>query len=256
MDTELNSPIGRIGGKRALRKEIISRFPQDGVGRYIEVFFGAGWVFFGREKKSGQLEVINDKDGNIVNLFRCIKYHREALQDELGWLVTARETFFDAIAQLEAGGLTDIQRAARFYYRIRCSFGSDQKTFATASKTAANIAFLAAVQQRLKGVIIENRDFEPILKTYDRPDALFYLDPPYLGAEQYYDGGFSWEDHLRLAACLRRLKGRFVLSYNDDERIRALYGDWCTVEPLQRRDTLPGNTNNRRLYNEVIIKNY
>ena len=72
----MNSPIGWIGGKRALRKEIIALFPQDGVGRYIEVFFGAGWVFFSREKQPGQLEVINDRDGQIVNLFRCIKYHR------------------------------------------------------------------------------------------------------------------------------------------------------------------------------------
>lgn len=54
----MNSPIGWIGGKRALRKEIIALFPQDGVGRYIEVFFGAGWVFFSREKQPGQLEVI------------------------------------------------------------------------------------------------------------------------------------------------------------------------------------------------------
>ena len=68
-----------ICGKRALRKEIIALFPQDGVGRYIEVFFGAGWVFFGREKQPGQLEVINDRDGQIVNLFRCIKYHRACL---------------------------------------------------------------------------------------------------------------------------------------------------------------------------------
>ena len=68
----MNSPIGWIGGKRALRQEIITRFPQDGVGRYIEVFFGAGWVFFGRKKVPGQLEVINDKDGELVNLFRCI----------------------------------------------------------------------------------------------------------------------------------------------------------------------------------------
>lgn len=79
----MNSPIGWIGGKRALRKEIIELFPQEGVGRYIEVFFGAGWVFFGREKQPGQLEVINDRDGQIVNLFRCIKYHRAALQEEL-----------------------------------------------------------------------------------------------------------------------------------------------------------------------------
>ena len=105
----MNSPIGWIGGKRALRKEIIALFPQDGVGRYIEVFFGAGWVFFGREKQPGQLEVINDRDGQIVNLFRCIKYHRAALQEELEWLVSAREIFFAAMAQLHTDGLTDIQ---------------------------------------------------------------------------------------------------------------------------------------------------
>ena len=96
----MNSPIGWIGGKRALRQEIIALFPQDGVGRYIEVFFGAGWVFFGREKRPGQLEVINDRDGQLVNLFRCIKYHRAALQEELEWLVSAREIFFAAMAQL------------------------------------------------------------------------------------------------------------------------------------------------------------
>lgn len=110
----MNSPIGWIGGKRALRKEILSHFPQSGVNRYIEVFFGAGWVFFGREKAPGQLEVINDKDGEIVNLFRCVKYHCAALQEELQWLISARELFFDAKSQLDAGGLTDIQRAARF----------------------------------------------------------------------------------------------------------------------------------------------
>ena len=54
----MNSPIGWIGGKRALRKEIIELFPQEGVGRYIEVFFGAGWVFFGREKQSDVLLTI------------------------------------------------------------------------------------------------------------------------------------------------------------------------------------------------------
>ena len=49
------------------------------------------------------------------------------------------------------------------------------------------------------GVVIENRDFEPILKTYDRPDALFYLDPPYLGTEKHYEGMFGWEEPGRKA---------------------------------------------------------
>ena len=252
----MNSPIGWIGGKRALRKEIISLFPQDGVGRYIEVFFGAGWVFFGRTKASGQLEVINDRDGQIVNLFRCIKYHRATLQDELEWLVSAREIFFDAISQLRSDGLTDIQRAARFFYLLKTSFGCDGKTFATASKSCAKATeYLSEVQKRLQGVVIENRDFEAILRTYDRPDALFYLDPPYLGTEKYYAGMFCWEDHQRLAECLKNIKGRFVLSYNDDPRIRALY-DWCTVTPVVRKETLSGSGKNQGSFREIIIRNY
>lgn len=253
----MNSPIGWIGGKRALRKEILSHFPQSGVNRYIEVFFGAGWVFFGREKAPGQLEVINDKDGEIVNLFRCVKYHCAALQEELQWLISARELFFDAKAQLDAGGLTDIQRAARFFYTVKFSFGSNHSTFATDSKNAQHaLDTLPLIHRRLQGVVIENRDFEAILKTYDRPTALFYLDPPYLGTEKYYKGMFGWEDHLRLAACLKAIKGRFVLSYNDDKRIRDLYDSWCTIYPVQRREVLSGNGHNQDVFKEIIIKNF
>ena len=63
----MNSCIGWIGGKRALRKQIIELFPED-IGRYIEVFGGAGWVLFGKERKEKQLEVFNDMDGNLINL--------------------------------------------------------------------------------------------------------------------------------------------------------------------------------------------
>lgn len=253
----MNSPIGWIGGKRALRQEIIALFPQDGVGRYIEVFFGAGWVFFGREKRPGQLEVINDKDGQLVNLFRCIKYHRAALQEELEWLVSAREIFFAAMAQLHTDGLTDIQRAARFFYVLKNSFGNNQKTFATSGNgIGCSVDYLEQVQLRLRGVKIENRDFEPILKTYDRPDALFYLDPPYLGTEKNYEGTFGWKDHLRLAANLKELKGRFVLSYNDDPRIRELYCDWCDIKATARRETLSGVGKNQSFFKEIIIRNY
>lgn len=253
----MNSPIGWIGGKRALRKEIIARFPQDGVGRYIEVFFGAGWVFFGRDKQPGQLEVINDRDGDVVNLFRCIKYHRSALQEELEWLVSAREIFFAAMSQLQAEGLTDIQRAARFFYLIKLSFGNNKQSFTTAAPAniKQNSDYLAKVQDRLRGVVIENRDFEPILKTYDRSDALFYLDPPYLGTEKYYTGMFGWDDHLRLAHCLQQIRGRFVLSYNDDPRIRELYG-WCTIESIKRLETLSGQGKNQGFFKEIIIRNY
>ncbi len=68
---------------------------------------------FSPKKKANQLEVYNDINGNLVNLFRCVKYHCGELQRELEWMLTSREQFFDCLTQYQARGLTDIQRAAR-----------------------------------------------------------------------------------------------------------------------------------------------
>ena len=76
----MNSFICWIGGKKLLRKDIINNFPSD-AERYIEVFGGAGWVLFGKEPH--KLVVFNDIDGELINLYRCIKYHPEALQKNL-----------------------------------------------------------------------------------------------------------------------------------------------------------------------------
>ena len=92
----MNSFIGWIGGKRQLRNEILSHFPAAGVSRYIEVFGGAGWVLFAKEQVPGQMEVYNDLNGDLVNLFRCVKYHCEALQAELNYLPHSREIFFNS----------------------------------------------------------------------------------------------------------------------------------------------------------------
>ena len=252
----MESCIGWIGGKRLLRKAILERFPTDEVGRYIEVFGGAGWVLFAKEKKSGQLEVYNDINGDLVNLFRCVKYHCGEVQKELDWLLTSREQFFDCLAQLDTRGLTDIQRAARFFYTVKISFGCDQRTYATSSKTIDTAsAYLEKIKERLRGVNIEHKDFADLIRVYDRKNALFYLDPPYVGTEGYYDSPFKTEDHQRLAEQLKHIKGRFILSYNDDAYIRDLYA-WCNVDAVVRKNTLVGDGDNRTPFAELIIKNF
>lgn len=107
-----------------LRKSICERFPAERTfDRYIEVFGGAGWVLFYKDKHA-PLEVYNDADGQLVNLMRCIKYHGGELQRELDGYVNSREMFEDAGAQLDVRGLTDIQRAARYFLRMKLSFGA------------------------------------------------------------------------------------------------------------------------------------
>lgn len=251
----MNSFIGWIGGKRILRKAILEHFP-DCVGRYIEVFGGAGWVLFAKEKQPGQLEVFNDLDGDLINLYRCIKYHCETVQEELKWLLASREQFCDYREQLNSRGLTDIQRAARFFYLVKISFGCDHCTFATTAKNIVNASiYLEKVQERLQNVVIEHKDFESLIKTYDRKEALFYLDPPYVGTEKYYSVAFTEKDHLRLKTILSNIKGRFILSYNDTPLIRDLYKEF-QISEISRNNTLSSTGYNKVQFAELIITNF
>lgn len=248
----MNSFISWIGGKKNLRKTILEQFPEKGTfDRYIEVFGGAAWVLFSKEKHA-KLEVYNDINGELVNLFRCVKYHPNALQEELAWILVSREQFFDSIQQIK--GLTDIQRAARFFVAIKESFGADCRSFGVTSRNMLSaVEYLAQVSERLRTVIIENLDFEHLIKTYDREQALFYLDPPYYEAENYYPDRFQPEDHIRLRDALNKIKGKFLLSYNDCEEIEKLYSGYQIIK-TDRLDNLVTKTQSRR-YREIIIKN-
>lgn len=249
----MDSFISWIGGKKLLRKKILEQFPAD-YSRYIEVFGGAGWVLFAEERKV-DLEVYNDVNGNLVNLYRCVKYHPEAVQKELQFSLMSREMFFDARNQIEVRGMTDIQRAARFYIIIKESFGNDLKSFGCSGKNLqGHIEYITDISKRLNKVVIENQDFEKILRTYDRPEALFYLDPPYYDAEHYYPDRFNPDDHKRLKDALDHIKGKFLLSYNDCPEIRNLYTGYTMIR-TERINNLTAKSTKAR-YKEVIIKNY
>lgn len=250
----MNSFISWIGGKKLLRKKILEQFPdQESFDRYIEVFGGAGWLLFSKDKHAS-MEVFNDVNGELINLYRIVKHHPDALQKELEWLLMSREQFFDELNR-NTRGMTDIQRAARFFCMIKESFGSDCRSFGVRNRDMKKaVDYLKEVSDRLNRVVIENHDFERMIKTYDSPGALFYLDPPYYEAEKYYPDRFNPEDHIRLKKCLCDLKGKFILSYNDCPQIRALYEGFTIIE-VDRTDNLLHKIESRR-YKELIIKNF
>lgn len=246
----MNSFISWIGGKKLLRNHILNQFPNEKIGRYIEVFGGAGWILFSQDKHAA-LEVFNDVNGELINLYRIVKYHPEALQKELEWLLMSREQFFDELKK-NTRGMTDIQRAARFFCMIKESFGASLDSFGVRSRNIQKaIDYLKEVSKRLNTVVVENQDFEKLIKSYDRPDALFYIDPPYYDAEKYYPDRFNPEDHDRLKNCLKDIKGKFILSYNDCAQIRELYKDYEIVSVERNHNLSLGNR-----YKEVIIKNF
>lgn len=248
----MNSFICWIGGKKLLRKSIIENFPVGGgTDRYIEVFGGAGWVLFGKEPH--KLEVFNDIDGELINLYRCIKYHPEALQKELEYMLVSRELFYEN-RDKNLKGLTDIQRAARYFYIIKVSFGADKDSFGCNKRNMINaVEYLSKVTERLKNVVIENEDFADLIKVYDRPKALFYCDPPYYKTEKYYTATeFKEEQHVQLRNVLSNIKGKFILTYNDCDYVRELYKD-CNIKEIERLHNLRGDGSR---YKELLITNY
>lgn len=233
-------------------KKIIEQFPGN-FERYIEVFGGAGWVLFASNSHA-KMEVYNDVNGELVNLFRMVKHHPEAMQKELEWLLISREIFLNELDK-NINCMTDIQRAARYFILIKQSFGTGLHSFSASPRNMQQtINYLKMVSERLDRVVIENVDFEYLIKTYDREPALFYLDPPYYKAEKYYADRFKPEDHLRLKNKLDNIKGKFILSYNDCQEIRELYSNYKLVE-VERQDNLTTKGQSSR-YKELIIKNY
>lgn len=243
----MKSFIPWIGGKSLLAKTIIAQFPEN-FSRYIEVFGGGGSVLFATDKHAST-EVYNDANGQLVNLFRCIKYHCSELQKEITGYLCSREMFKDIRQRLDCPGFTDIQRAAMFYVCIKISYGADSRTYGCHGKNLSTERF-EEISKRLSKVNIEHKSYDDLIKQYDRPDALFYLDPPYHTTEKLYSEQFTEDDHYRLNDILTALKGRFILSYNDDNFIRELYKDF-NIQAISRQNNLSSGQ-----FHELIIKNY
>jgi DNA adenine methylase len=143
--------------------------------------------------------------------------------------------------------LTDLERAARFLYVQRLSYGGKVagRTFGVDTRARFNLNTLGSrleeLHERLAGVIIECLDFEEFLRRYDRPETLFYLDPPYHGTESYYGKDlFSREDFARLAKTLAGLKGKFLLSINDCPEIRDAFADFA-IEEVETKYSVRGH---------------
>ena len=147
-----------IGGKKALRDEIISRFPTD-YKRYIEVFGGGGWVLFHKNPRS-DFEVYNDRNPNLANLCRCVRDHPDELISELTYALNSR-TDFDYIRKVmkTPTEIPDVKRAAYFYQLIRYSYASGLDSYASQPHSMwNNFPLINNACARLQKVVIENKD--------------------------------------------------------------------------------------------------
>lgn len=285
----MNSLISWIGGKKALREMIYQRFPAK-YGRYIEVFGGGGWVLFGKAPERN-MEVYNDFNHNLTNMFQVVRDQPLAFIKELGYLpengryifklykeIVSKEKIEDKyleeemqrvdeyFTELQATELKelmqadhekeDVKRAVTFFKLIRYSYASGCRTFgARPYDVRKAFAQVWKVSERLANTIIENKDFEALIYQYDRPDAFFYCDPPYFETEGHYEVAFPKEDHERLRNTLANIQGKFLLSYNDCPYIRELYKDFY-IEGTERQNNMAMRYDGSSQFPEVLISNY
>lgn len=252
------APFGWIGGKSRLAKQIIALMPPHAL--YVEVFGGALSVFYAKQKQTNARyrEVVNDINNELINLHRQIQTRPQTLSLYLNQMLISRTTF----EQIKKGVYkpkNDIQRAAHYYYLLTQSFGSKAEHFAMSAKTRKPKNIYKNFQsytKRLKLVTIENLPFDELISRYDKQETLFYLDPPYVGTENYYQNttGFTNKEHLQLATQLKSIKGKFILSYNDTEYIRALYPRF-KIKELTTTYTL-NNKSKPTPSNELLITNF
>lgn len=237
MSAILNNPTNPIipwlGGKRRLADRLIPLFPPHEC--YVEVFCGGGALYFLRPVPAA-VEIINDINGELTNLYRVVQNHLEEFVRQFKWALSSRQVFkWAQMARPET--LTDIQRAARFFYLQHHAFGGkvSGQNFGTATTSPAfNLLRieenLSSAHLRLAGgTTVENLPWEDCIRRYDRSHTFFYMDPPYWQTEGY-GVPFGWEQYERLAEVMRECKGRAMLSINDHPDIRRCFSGLNTLE--------------------------
>ncbi|EJX5188299.1 DNA adenine methylase [Salmonella enterica] len=243
-----------IGGKRRLAKHILPMFPAHTC--YVEPFCGAAALYF--LKTPSKTEVINDINGELVNLYRVVKHHLEEFIRQFKWALVSRQ-IYKWLQDTPEETLTDIQRAARFYYLQKQAFGGKvaDHTFGTSTTSAPRFNLLRIEEElsmahlRLSRTLIEHLDWHQCIERYDRPHTLFYCDPPYWGTEGY-GVDFPIDNYVHMAELARSIKGKMIISVNDIPEMRQAFNG-LNIQTVDINYSLAGKPSPRQ---ELVICNF
>jgi DNA adenine methylase len=248
-------PLAYLGGKNRVAKKIIALIPEHTC--YIEPFCGGAQVLF--HKEPSKVEVLNDLNEDVFNFLRVCQMHYEELLRYLRFSVVSRK-WFELFDKTPPETLTDIQRAARFFYLQKNCYGGRimQRNFVVSVQSGSNYnpsslpKLLHKTHERLRNVQLECLPYQNILKKYDRPLTFFYLDPPYWN-RPYYKFNFEEKDYVEMAERLKGINGKFLLSLNDLPEIRQIFRRF-TIKTLTM--TYSAQRKAGEKYHELLISNY
>jgi DNA adenine methylase len=245
-----------LGGKRRLAKHILPLFPDHNC--YVEPFAGGAALFF--LKPPTHTEVLNDCNNELITLYRVLQYHLEEFIRHFRWALVSRK-IYEWLEMTPPDTLTDIQKAARFYYLQKMSFGGkvDGRTFGVAPSDPPRLNLLRIEEDlsqahlRLARAYIEHLDWQKCIMKYDREYALFFCDPPYWGTEGY-GVEFGIEQYERLAEVMREVKGKVILTINDHPKMQEVFSGFRT-EMVKINYTV-GGTGKGQNRQEMIVMNW
>lgn len=246
-----------VGGKRRLAPQILPMFPEHSC--YVEPFCGAAALFF--LKQPAKVEVLNDINGDLVSLYRVVQHHLDEFVRHFRWALASRE-MYRWLMDTPIDTLTEIQRAARFFYLQQLGFGGkvQGQTFGTAttSKPGLNLLRLeeqlSAVHLRLHQVFIERLAWSTCIEKYDRPHSLFYMDPPYWATEGY-GVDFGLEQYSLMAEQMSTMKGKAIVSVNDIPEMRQAFKGH-SIKRVTISYSVGASGRGREPKGELIISNF
>ncbi len=251
----MRGPLCYIGGKNRIAQLIIKQIPLHRT--YVEPFAGGAQVFF--HKEPSKVEILNDLSDDIVNFFRVCQSHAPELVRQLKSMVAARR-LFELLLNTPPASLTDVQRAARFFYLQRLAFAGliAHRNFRIQVVQSAHWdqerleQMISETARRLQNAQIEHLSYEEIIRRTDRPSTFFYLDPPYFG-KALYQFNLKEEDYISMAELLSQINGKFILSLNDVPKVRAIFSRF-KMQPIELAYSAQKKAGNR--YKELLIKNF
>jgi len=229
------------------------------------VFGGAAALLL--NKPASRIEVYNDLDSQLVNLFEVVRDDIHAFLKRADFLLYSRELYQRWRHDLENGTVPGdrVERAVRFWYVIRSAYGAHpDKGWAFQRERPRNsarvvqnaLANIRAIHERLKSVEIDHLDFRRCIKNRDAPATFMFLDPPYLDTCQYRAGDFTLADHCDLAQALHDAKAKWLMTLGDHADLRKLYRRYPQTVLTTKTAVEKVISGKRRCLRHLLIRNY
>lgn len=264
----MDTCIPYYGGKQKLASYILSLIPKHRI--YVEPFFGGGAVFF--RKGRSYLEVINDSNKKLMTFWSVVRNPKlfGELQTKIQTTLDSEETYKNAYevyhgkkkkcSALETAWAVWVMANMGFCSDFNGSWAWDNGKMGSHSAVGLDYArqeFTRRFYERLRLVQISCRDALKVIKERDTPDTFFFLDPPYVGANQGHYYGYTQNDFQRLLETVAKIQGRFLLCHYENDILSQFVRKYKWKQ--QKRD-LPINASAKELTKkrktEVFTYNY